>query len=68
MSLYKALIGTEFSDDKSPEEKKMEALLEFIAKDSLRKKEHPSLYRKRLEYIKEMIEERIQASDEVSAE
>ena len=65
MSLYKALTGKEFGDDESPEEKKMEALLKFISKDSLRRKEPPSLFRKRLEHIKEMIEERIHASEEL---
>lgn len=64
MSLYKALTGREFGDDPSPDEKKMKSLLEFIAKNSRRKKEPLPLYRKRLEHIKEMIEERIQVIDE----
>jgi hypothetical protein len=67
-SLYKALTGREFGDDKSKDELKTESLLKFVSDDSLRKKEDPATYRKRLEYIKEMIEERIHASEEMDGD
>lgn len=67
-SLYKAITGREFGDDKSKDELKTESLLKFIAEDSLRNKEPPSLFRKRLEHVKEMIEERIHASEEMDGD
>jgi hypothetical protein len=52
--------------EKYPEQDKMEKLIAFVANDSLKNKEPPAYYRKRLEQLKEMLDEHIEASESMS--